>query len=320
MTKWRLADRPWPANRVIQIVLYSTVTLVVVELIGGYRGNSKGLITAAYSDAIDIPIIIFALIASILEKRPTTNKATYGFLGIRPFVTLINALIAVGAALILLSGTFRDLHRPSAVSPSIMISLGLLGVLINGFNIYIFKRGPDDPDIRALYSGNMGDLGLDAAIITSAILIRTTGITILDRVIALGIATYMLWTWGKTFVDSGSSLLGFVPRHIDLQEVHLFLLKVQEVEDIHDLHIWSVGWQTALSCHVVVKLKSVSETEKIMDEMRLMLDSRFNIWHTTFQFENDSISIPCGATDKAASISATRGHRHTRHAEMHPRH
>jgi cobalt-zinc-cadmium efflux system protein len=72
-----------------------------------------------------------------------------------------------------------------------------------------------------------------------------------------------------------------------LEAVEATLRAVPGVNNVHDLHIWSIGSEThALSCHIAIADIPPSESEAIMRQVRQILADTFHIRHTTIQFEH----------------------------------
>jgi len=62
---------------------------------------------------------------------------------------------------------------------------------------------------------------------------------------------------------------------------------VEGVNDVHDLHVWSIGSETAaLSCHISIADIPPSVSERILRDVKQRLHERFRIDHTTIQFEH----------------------------------
>lgn len=73
---------------------------------------------------------------------------------------------------------------------------------------------------------------------------------------------------------------------MDLQRVARALLAIEGVEEVHDIHIWTLGPDlNALSCHVRIPDMHMDGCERLLDRMRSLLAHDFNITHTTIQFE-----------------------------------
>jgi cobalt-zinc-cadmium efflux system protein len=83
---------------------------------------------------------------------------------------------------------------------------------------------------------------------------------------------------------------------------------VTGVNDVHDLHIWSIGSQTrALACHISIADIPPSESEIILKEVRERLRLKFRIAHTTIQFEHVTCPVEHGCV---MPIAEQHAHEH----------
>ena len=125
------------------------------------------------------------------------------------------------------------------------------------------------------------------AIIAGGWLIRATGRTIIDPVLAFLIAGLILWTAVGIITDSTNILLEGLPKGISLERVVAAMLGVPGVREVHDVHIWNLGSESrALSCHIRILDMPTSESERIAHRLREVLAHEFGIDHTTIQFEH----------------------------------
>jgi cobalt-zinc-cadmium efflux system protein len=83
-----------------------------------------------------------------------------------------------------------------------------------------------------------------------------------------------------------------VPSQIDIDKVRTFLNSIDGVEDLHDLHIWSMSTtEVALSTHIVVK--NNDKNSRILQEICEGLSEKFNINHPTIQIETTATAMNC---------------------------
>ena len=100
------------------------------------------------------------------------------------------------------------------------------------------------------------------------------------------IVLMMVWSSMGIISESLRIFLQGTPGHIDSDEVYNELLKIENVSDIHGLHIWSISSkETFLSCHICINNKINIDTDKIIQEINLMLKETFEIEHTALQIE-----------------------------------
>ncbi|MGC8901579.1 MAG: cation diffusion facilitator family transporter, partial [bacterium] len=68
---------------------------------------------------------------------------------------------------------------------------------------------------------------------------------------------------------------------------------IKGVKDIHDLHIWAItSGMYAMSSHVLIDDKMISEGTLIVEQIRHIMKEEFNVEHTTIQLECDNCE--CG--------------------------
>jgi len=80
---------------------------------------------------------------------------------------------------------------------------------------------------------------------------------------------------------------------------------------VHDLHIWSLGSSThALSCHVLIEDVPPSASDGILRRINHVLADRFQISHTTVQFEHASCAISESGCAIPVHAHDAKGHHH----------
>ncbi len=95
--------------------------------------------------------------------------------------------------------------------------------------------------------------------------------------------------------ESGHILLEGLPRSIRLENVAAAILRVRGVQEVHDIHIWTLGTDLhALSCHVRIPDMHMEGCEKILESIKEVLAHDFHITHTTVQFERAGLPAEAG--------------------------
>jgi cobalt-zinc-cadmium efflux system protein len=80
--------------------------------------------------------------------------------------------------------------------------------------------------------------------------------------------------------------LSAVPPGLEAQQVGAFLSAAAGVQEIHDLHIWSMSTtETALTVHLVMPRGHPGDS--FLVDLSGELKQRFAIGHATFQVETD---------------------------------
>jgi cobalt-zinc-cadmium efflux system protein len=167
-----------------------------------------------------------------------------------------------------------------------MIYVSLFALAVNVGITLALVRNRRDINLRSLLLHNLGDAISNIGILVGALAIRMTGAQWLDPAIGVAIAAMVLWSTNGLLREAGNILLEGLPKGIRLESVAHSILGVTGVQEVHDMHIWTIGTElVALSCHVRIPDMHMDESEKILGTIRERLKTDFHISHTTIQFE-----------------------------------
>ena len=156
--------------------------------------------------------------------------------------------------------------------------------------------------------------------IVGGLAILFTGQNWIDPALSLLIAALILWSSIAIVRETLNILLEGTPRDVSLPAIRISLQEISGVENVHDLHVWSLGSQTrALATHVTIADIPTSETSRILTEINATLRKRFRIHHTTIQFENSDCEVAHGCAMPVETISAHSHHGHS-HDHSHDGH
>lgn len=275
-----------PATAFLSVALVATLCLVIAEFTGGYLGRSVALTSDAVHNLSDIPTILISWLAARWSARPADAEKTFGYRRAGILAAFTNAILLVVVALGLFWESFQRFLHPVAVQESWMIALSVLALAINGGITLGLVRGRGDLNIRTLLVHNLGDALSNIAILIGALVIRWTSAFWLDPALGAVIGALVLWSSFGILRESGHILLEGLPRQMRLPEVATAMLQVPGVQEVHDMHIWTLGSdQHALSCHVRICDMHMEDSEKILAAVRECVSKKFGIQHATVQFE-----------------------------------
>jgi cobalt-zinc-cadmium efflux system protein len=273
----------------------ATVALVLAELIGGTLARSIALVSDGIHNLSDLPTLLISWFALRLAERPPTAEKTYGYHRAGILAAFTNAVLLAGVAFFLLYQSMERFFAPVAVNETIMIWLSVAALAVNGGITLALVRGRGDLNLRAVLVHNAGDALSSVAILAGAVAIQRTGAYWLDPVLGMLIGGLVLWSSIGILRESGHILLEGLPRQVQLEEVAHAMLAVAGVQEVHDIHIWTLGTDLlAISCHVRIPDMHMEESEKILHEIRDLLSGRFRITHSTIQFERAGLPAEAG--------------------------
>lgn len=278
--------------------MVATLALVAAEIAGGALGHSVALLNDALHNLSDVPALAISWLALRWVARPADSEKTYGYHRAGILAAFTNAVLLIVVALGLGYEAIGRLRSPVAVSAGWMIWTSIAALAVNGGITLALVRSRHDLNLRSVLVHNFGDALSNVGILVGAVIIRATGAHWLDPAIGLAIGALVLWSGYGILRDSSHILLEGSPRNVDLEEVARTLLEIPGVQEVHDVHIWTLGPDLhALSCHVRIPDMHMDESEKILDAVNDRLRRHFHITHSTVQFERaglprDGIYMP----------------------------
>jgi len=273
-------------SRVLRISLVVTLAYIVLLVIAGLRAHSLALLSEAGHNLSDFVALLMSWGAVYLQGKPPSARKTFGYNRAGVLVAFVNGLSLVLIAFYILYEAFRRLQAPVDVRAGIMIWVAAAGVVMNGAIALLLMRVHRDINLRSALLHEIGDTLSTAAVIAGGIMIALTGERWIDPALSVGIGVMILWSSIGIIRESLNILLEGTPSGMELQRIEEIIQAIPGVNDVHDLHVWSIGSDThSLSCHVAIADMPASESEGILRLIREQMGKRFHIHHTTIQFE-----------------------------------
>ncbi|WP_051178622.1 cation diffusion facilitator family transporter [Thermodesulfovibrio thiophilus] len=278
------------------LTLVVTFLIFLIEIIGGILSNSLALLSDAGHVFTDALAIVLSLIASIIMKKPSGSKATFGYQRIGILTAFINGIsLIIIAAFILIEG-YKRLIEPPLINYNVMLPVAVFGFLGNLLMAWILGHRHEDLNIKSAWLHVIGDTISSFGVIVAALIIRYTGWLIIDPIMS-GFVGLIIITGGvRVLKDSLWIFLELVPKGFNVEKISNKIKEISEVVDIHDVHIWSIGSSIpAFSAHVVVKDCLLSEADRVRKKIEGILIN-VGIKHSVIQIESvkcDNSSIYC---------------------------
>lgn len=283
------------------ISLIITLFIFSVELAGGIISNSLALLSDAGHVLTDSFAIILSLIASIISRKPSGKKATYGYQKIGILAALINGVTLVAIATMILIEGYNRLINPPEIKSDVMLSIAIFGFFGNLAMAIILGHRHEDLNVKSAWFHVIGDAISSIGVIIAGLLIKFTGWLFIDPLMSWFVGFVIIVGGIKVVKESLLVFLDFVPKGFDVNEVVNLLKSINGVEDVHDIHIWSIGYgNPALSAHVVVNVKLLSEADEIREQIEREL-KKIGIYHSVLQIE----SFRCDRNDLYCNLRQT---------------
>jgi cobalt-zinc-cadmium efflux system protein len=273
----------------------ATVGLVVAEIFGGILGHSVALLNDAVHNLSDVPALGISYLAMRWAQRPADNEKTYGYHRAGTLAAFTNSTVLVLLSIWLGYEAIERFRSPVAVVESWMIWTSLAALAVNGGITLALVRGRNDLNLRSILVHNFGDALSNVAIIVGAVVIHYTGLPWIDPLLGIAIGILVLWSSIGILRQSSHILLEGRPQGMSVEDVARAVLTVPGVQEVHDVHIWSLGEShNALSLHARVPDMHLDECERILTEIQAKVAEKFGIGHTTVQMERAGLPAHSG--------------------------
>lgn len=280
---------------VLAWAMAATLGLVVAEVFGGILGRSVALLNDAVHNLSDVPALGISWLAMRWAQRPADSEKTFGYHRAGTLAAFTNAVLLVLLALWLGYEAIDRLRSPVAVVESWMIWTSIAALVVNCGITLALVRGRSDLNLRAILVHNFGDALSNIAIIAGALIIGYTQAHWIDPLLGLAIGLLVLYSSIGILRDSAHILLEGRPKTAAVEEVARAILSIDQVQEVHDIHIWSLGGtHNALSCHARIPDMHMDECEKILAAIRKKLADEFQIEHSTVQLERAGLPASSG--------------------------
>jgi cobalt-zinc-cadmium efflux system protein len=274
-------------TRPLLVAMMITGVFTVVEFLGGYLSDSLALMSDAGHMLTDTLALGLSVVAVRVAMRPPTEEQTFGFLRAEILAALVNGAVLAVITLVIFYEAARRIIEPPEVEAPLMLAVALAGLAANAVGIYVLHdRSKSNLNVRGAFLHMFGDLLSSVGVIVGALMILFFGIRLADPILSVLIGGIILVGAWRLVRQSTSILLESVPSHVRLQDVKESLLSIDGVHDVHDLHVWTLSsGRYALSAHIVVMDKLVSDCSGVVRRSEEMLREKYAISHTTFQLE-----------------------------------
>jgi cobalt-zinc-cadmium efflux system protein len=276
------------SRRRLVIVLALTAVYMLAEAAGGWLTGSLALLADAGHMLTDVAALALALLAVWFSSRPATAHKTFGYYRLEILAALVNGVALVLIAILIFYEAYGRWSAPPVIDGRLMFAVATGGLAINLFCAWLLHgRHEQDLNLRGAWLHIMGDaLGSVGAMLSGA-LILGFGWYGADALLSVVIGLLIIWSAWHLIRESTNVLLEGTPSHINLRAVESVILETDGVQDVHDLHVWTItSGRDALSAHVV-HAEAVPPPE-LLKELRGKLHDRFGVDHLTIQMETSA--------------------------------
>ncbi|MGB9776068.1 MAG: cation diffusion facilitator family transporter [Anaerolineae bacterium] len=276
-----------PNERRFVLALILTGLILIAEVVGGLWTGSLALL----SDAAHVFLDVFALGMSYLALRlaalPPDDRHTYGFHRMQVLAALLNGATLLLVAFEIFREAWARFQNPAPILAGPMLAVAVVGLVVNLVVALVLREHDHhDLNVRSAFLHVLGDALASIGVIGAGVVILFTGWQWVDPLVSVLIGLTILLGSGRVLRESVHILAEGMPAGLTATQVAEAMSRVAGVEEVHDLHVWTVSpGYVALSAHVVLADQALSQTQEVMNGLKHALADEFGIAHTTIQFE-----------------------------------
>lgn len=297
-----------------RFVISISLTLIIFfgEVIGGLISGSLALLSDAAHVFMDVFALALSYAALRLSTRPADDRHTFGWHRLEVLAALANGLTLLVISIGIGWEAYRRFLEPEPVRGPLMLVIAVIGLVVNlvvagvlgghrqGEKAHIHK----DLNLQSAFLHVIGDAVSSLGVIIAAVVISFTGAQWIDPLASVLIAVLILVSSFRVLKGSLHILVEGTPDGLSLDEVAEEIRQSPAVASVHDLHVWNLCSQhIALSAHIVLHAAQAQTQEDVMTDLRARLDSRFDITHTTIQFEKTACADSGGCNGAGAHVA-----------------
>ena len=293
------------AEKNILIAFLLNLAFSLFELFGGFFTNSVAIISDAIHDFGDSISIGISYFLEKKSKKKPDNKYTYGYTRysiLGAFIT--NTILITGSSLVIVNAIERIIN-PIEINYNGMIILAVFGASINFLAAYFTKDG-DSLNQKAVNLHMLEDVLGWIVVLIGAIAMKFTNINVIDSILSIGVAIFILIHALKSFKKILDLFLTKTPNDVNIEHLKEHLLKIDNVIDVHHIHIWSMdGFNNYATMHLVTKTEDI---KKLKQEVREELEEH-GINHVTIELEDGTYDCD----EKECEVKTNNKHSHHHH-------
>jgi cobalt-zinc-cadmium efflux system protein len=271
----------------LMITMVLNFIIMVTEIIGGLISGSLSLVSDALHNFSDGISIIISFIALKLKQRDHSFRHTFGLKRAEILAAIINSVVLVIISIYLFYESFNRLMKPEDVQGGIMIIIALIGLTANTVGTLLLKADSEHSmNIKSSYLHLLSDAISSVAVVAGGILIYFWKIYWVDPLLTIAIGIYILKESYSILSQAIHILMEGAPRDISIEGIRNSVEKVDNVRNIHHLHIWMVGDNDIhLEAHINIKDMMISQCDGLRKKVENILSEEFHVNHITLQFE-----------------------------------
>ena len=259
------------------------LTFSIFEFIGGIFTGSVAIISDAVHDIGDATSIGASYFLEKKSKKQPDEKYTYGYARYSVIGSVITTLILLFGSVMVIYNAVLRIINPTEINYNGMLIFAIIGVCVN-FGAALITRKGDSLNQEAVNLHMHEDVLGWIVVLIGAIVMSFSDITIIDPLMSIGVAIFILINAIKNLGKVLELFLEKTPRNLSISELREHIQKIDGVIDVHHIHVWSIdGYNNYATMHIVANDNAHNIKSKIRDELK-----DHGIGHVTLELEAEN--------------------------------
>lgn len=274
----------------LAVAFFLNLVFTIIEFIGGFYTNSLAIMSDALHDLGDSLSLGLAWYFQKLSTKKATKNYSYGFKRFSLLGAIVNSVVLIVGSVFIISEAIPRIINPEISDAKGMMWLAILGIIVNGAAVVKLKKGTSINE-RVVSLHLLEDVLGWVAVLIASIIMQFWDVPILDPILSLLIAGYVLFNVFKNIKESIRIILQGTPKEISVDDIKKKLLDIHEIKDIHDCHLWTMdGEYNVFTSHLILNDETFSwqESKELKDKVRTLLHDDFHLEHITLELEISS--------------------------------
>lgn len=271
----------------LRLAFFLNVAFTIFEIIGGFYVNSVAIISDAIHDLGDSLSLGTSWYLQKKSTRERDARFSFGYKRFSLLGALVNGVVLLGGSVFVVIEAVKRIMEPEPANAPGMVIFAIVGIIVNGFAAYKLSGGKSMNE-KVVSMHLLEDVLGWVAVLIVAITLLFTDLYILDPILSLLITVYILWGVTQRLKDTLFIFLQGVPADISLDKIRERLLKIENIDSLHHMHVWSLeGHSHVFTTHI--KLKDISHFQQLLtvkNEVKRVLKD-YNFDHYTIETELD---------------------------------
>lgn len=290
----------------ILIAFILNLMFSVFEFLGGIYTGSVAIVSDSIHDVGDAMSIGMSFVLEKKSKKQPDDKYTYGYARYSVLGSAITTLILVAGSILVIVNAINRIISPIEIKYDGMLLFAVVGVVVN-LSAAFFTRNGESLNQKAVNLHMVEDVLGWIVVLIGAVVIKFTGFVLIDPIMSICVAVFILTNSIKNLKEILDVLLEKIPDNLDINEIKKHILDINNVLDVHHIHIWSMDGRNNYATMHIVTIGDAYEIKKsIREEMR-----EHRVFHTTIEIETKDEC--CYEKNCKVEVINKTGHNHCHH-------